>query len=266
MPDANKKNTIGGVLIDPTLKGRAEKTDVNRQTITGYFLEGGESGAKADYIFWNDDDTIFPDGAISRLLRLDKPFVAGVYFNTNPPYNPIAYRRLDNGGYKPLWDYPPGAVIQTDCVGMGCALVHRSVYEKILEEHVVYQRPDASLMPVHKSMIHSNGQGLSMSDMFGTYKTQVIDGYLVQKLVPPDMNPDPKLHPRLFPFFVMEQNRTEDMYFCELAANVGIKPWLDTTILCEHWKHKPTCYDDYRQEFIRREIDRLPFDEAEVAV
>jgi hypothetical protein len=255
MPDGNKNNTIGGVLMDPNTKNRNNKTDVNRQIVTGYFLEGGGSGVKADYLFWMDDDTVPPDGAITKLLRMDRPIAAGVYFNTNPPFNPIAYRRLDNGGYKPVWDYPPGAVMEIDCVGMGCTLIHRSVYEKIQEEHTVFQRPNASLVPIHKSKISVTGQGVTIGDMVGNKQERVIDGYLVQKLVPPDLNPNPVDHPRLFPFYVMEQNRTEDMYFCELASDVGIKPWLDTSILCEHWKHKPTTYDDYRQEFIRREID-----------
>jgi hypothetical protein len=254
MPDGNKNNTIGGVLIDENLKGRNDKTDVNRQAITGYFLEGGETGAKADYIFWVDDDTVFMDGAISRLLRLDKLIAAGVYFNNNPPYNPIAYHKLDNGGYKPLWDYPPGALTEIDAVGMGCTLIHRSVYEKIVAEHTVFQRPNASLVPIHKSQIHATGQGPTFGETYGSEKEQVIDNYLIQRIVKPDLNPDPKEHPRFFPFYVMEQGRTEDMWFCELAANVGIKPWLDTSVVCEHWKHKPTGYEDFRQEVVRREI------------
>jgi len=255
MPDSNKNHTVGGVLIDPALKGRNEKTDVNRQFVTGYFLEGGETEAKADWLFWMDDDTTPPDGTITRLLRMDKPFVAGLYFNANPPYNPIAYNRLDNGGYRHIWGFSPGSVMQVDCVGMGCTLIHRSVYEKIIEEHVVFQRPDASLMPIHKSKISNTRQGMTIPQVVNGAQTCVHDSYLVMKLIEPELSPDPKKNKRLFPFYIMEQGRTEDMYFCELAASVGIKPWVDTSIVCDHWKARSYSYEDYRKEYVRREID-----------
>jgi len=251
LPDHNKNHTVGGVFADPIFKLRNERTDANRCAISGYFLEGAESGTKSDWLFWCDDDTVFTDGTISHLLRLDKPFVAGLYFNTNPPYNPIAYKKIDNGGYIPLWDYDAGGLFQVDAVGMGCTLIHRSVYEKIIEEHEVWQRPNGSLIPMHKSNIHVTAQGPSMDGIVGSSKEQIIDGHLIQKLVKPILDDQRKL----FPFYLMEHGRTEDMHFCELAANVGFKPWVDTTIVCEHWKHKPTRYNDYRQEFIRREID-----------
>lgn len=250
-PDFNKNQSVGGVFCDPTFKGRNEKTDANRVAVTGYFLEGGESGIKADYIFWNDDDTIFPDGAISKLLRLNKPIAAGLYFNTNPPYNPIAYNRLDNGGYLPLIDYSPGAVLEVDSVGMGCTLVHRSVYEKIMAEYEVFMRPNASLIPIHKSMIQTTGQGPTMTQMVNGKKESFIDGHYVIRLE----KPNPEGQRQLFPFYALEYGRTEDMHFTELCASVGIKPWVDTSIICEHWKHAAKTYEDFRQEYVHREIE-----------
>lgn len=260
LSDFNKNTSIGGVLADPTFKGRNEKTDANRDAISGYFLEGMKDGIKSEWIFWNDDDTIFPDGAIGRLLRLDKPFVAGLYFNTNKPYNPIAYMQTDNGGYVPLMDYAPGAVMEVDSVGMGCTLIHRSVYEKIMEEFEVFTRPDMSLLPIHKSLISTTAQGPSLRGLYGSAKTKVIDGVLVQQLG--KVNPEGQR--RLFPFYCMEYGRTEDMYFTELCAQVGIKPWVDTSIVCDHWKHAARGYEDFRQEFVKREVVKGSPDEAEV--
>jgi hypothetical protein len=212
------------------------------------------SGQKSDWLFWADDDTVAPPGTIRKLLRLDKPFVAGLYFNTNKPYNPIAYHKLDNGGYIPLTDFAPGSIMPIDSVGMGCTLIHRSVYEKIMEEFEVFQRPDASLVPIHKSRIFDEKFGPTRD-----LETQVLGGYLVQKLTIPDKDKQR----RLFPFYCLEYGRTEDMYFTELCEQVGIKPWLDTSIVCEHWKHKAHTYEDFRQEYVKREITRSP-DQEEV--
>ena len=247
MPDFNKNNTVGGVLSGT--KGRDDKTDVNRNRISGYFLEGGESGAKADWIFWIDDDTVFPDGAISHFLRMDKDFVAGLYFNTNPPYNPIAYKRLDNGGYLHLWDYAPGSVFQVDAVGMGCTLIHRSVYERILAEHEVYLRPNGSMFPIHRSLLYKNDVVEFPEDYPKGY---VVGNHLVQEVT--KLDPESK-QLQLFPFYQMEHGRTEDMHFCELAYSVGVRPWVDTSIVCEHWKHACKTFEDYRKEVVRQEID-----------
>jgi hypothetical protein len=253
LPEFNKNRSVGGIFAPEIEAKRNQLTDVNREVLTGWFLTGSESGVKSDWIFWIDDDTVPPDGTISQLLRLEKPFTAGLYFNTNSPYNPICYLKAgDTGGYRHLWDYNPGSVIQVDSVGMGCTLIHRSVYEKILEEFVVFQRPNGSLFPIHKSLVYTDdtplpGSIYMPSDVFP--KTYVYNNILHMKLVEPE--PD---NSHFFPFYAMEYCRTEDNHFCELAEQVGIKPWIDTAIVCEHWKHRCGTYDDYQKEVARVEI------------
>jgi len=151
--------------------------------------------------------------------------------------------RYENGLYASIHGYPKGALYPVDSVGMGCTLIHRSVFEKILEEYVVYMRPNASLVPVHKGAIWG-----STKRHKGKLDNFVEDGYLHTRVGKPDADDD-----RLFPFFSLENGRTEDHHFCELCAGVGIRPWVDTNVVCGHWKPQETTEADYKREELRRE-------------
>jgi hypothetical protein len=242
LPDHNKNYTIG----DPVQKRRLELTDANRQVITHGFMEGAPSGWKADYIFWIDDDTVFPDATLSHLLSLGKDFVAGLYFNANPPYNPIAYfKNKTMIGYSPLYNYPRGSLMQVDSVGMGCTLIHRRVYEAIRANYRMFQRPNGSLFPIHKDDVKQSGFNLPQDERGDFF---VHSGWAHMKVVEIDKEDD-----RAFPYYSMEYGRTEDHHFCEMAVRSGFRPWVDTTIECEHWKYKATVAEQYHQAVLEKE-------------
>jgi len=246
LPDFNKNNTIGVSILDQQAEGkkRMNRTDANRNEMSNRFISGGSLGP-SEWIFMIDDDTIPEDGALTKLLALEKDFVAGLYFNTNPPYNPIAYARNKTGiGYYALYDYPYGMLMPVDSVGMGCTLIHRSVFERIQAEHEVWVRPNGSLFPVHKSQVYANAP----AGLEGEAKQEyVAGGWAITKVAKPAEDDN-----RAWPFYSMEYGRTEDHHFCELAANVGIQPWVDTRILCKHMKPQAMEYPRYRKEVNER--------------
>lgn len=237
LPDHNKNNVISGFpFANPEEKRRNELTDANRMGITERFLQ-----YDSEWLFQIDDDTTHKPGTLTHLLNLGREFVAGLYFNPKAPYNPIAYVLRPDGLYHAFYGYAPGTLTQVDSVGMGCTLIHRSVFEKIQEEHVVYQRPDGSLFPVHQSQIRQ-GKKTSRKEPF------VIGNELRMPLVRVDYA-DPEEN-RPFPFYALEYGRTEDHHFCELAANVGIKPYIDTNVICGHWKMKNTGEKEYFEAYL----------------
>jgi hypothetical protein len=156
------------------------------------------------------------------------------------PFNPIAYLIREDGLYHAFYNYPLGALVQVDSVGMGCTLIHRSVFEKIIEEHTVFQRPDGSLIPIHNSEIQNNRPP-------NNNKQYVKNGRLHMPLYPVEEDDN-----RAWPFFVMEYGRTEDHYFCEMASKVGFRPWLDTNVVCDHIKPQATNRSDYLEELNKK--------------
>ncbi|RLC83660.1 MAG: hypothetical protein DRJ03_16510 [Chloroflexi bacterium] len=223
MPDHGKNKAIG--------KDRANRTDANRNIVSKGFLAGD-----ADWLLWIDEDTVPPDMFVTKLLKLHKPFVGGLYFTPKENHKfgnhelkqvvPLMYKRMENGLYNTFEDYPKGALIPIDAIGMGCTLIHRSVFEDIMDQHVVFQRPNGSLFPVHKSKIKD--------DELSTGEGYVENGVYHMPVTKPSETDD-----RDWPFFAMEYGRTEDLQFCELAIASGIQPYIDTTIVCDHLKTLP---------------------------
>lgn len=230
LPDVRKNNQIG------LMKQRWSLTDANRNKI----LNEGFLNGKADWIFWIDDDTCPPSNAINQLMSHGREFIAGLYFLPAEPYNPIAYKRdKESGLYAPIYHYPKGGVFEVDSVGMGCTLIHRSVYEKIRDEHIVFQRQNGSIFPVHISQVKKP----ITYHIKDKRKPYVKYGEYREQVIPQETDDD-----RNFPFYLLEHGRTEDHHFCELADSVGIKPWIDAQVECEHWKHQPTTVEQYDNE------------------
>jgi hypothetical protein len=235
LPDHNKNNILSNNPWNAEEKRRGKLTDANRVEMVHRFLE-----SDSEWLYTLDDDTIHPNGTLAHMLSLGREAVSGLYFNANPPYNPIAYLKSESGLYLAYDGYEKGVLQQVDSVGFGCAIIHRSVFEKIRDAHVVFQRNNGSIIAVHKDDIVTNKRNTVRSK-----RRQVVNGMLVEPvdrlaaLVDSDNRP--------FPFFALEYGRTEDHHFWEMADRVGVKPWLDTTIECEHVKPHGFGIEEYQR-------------------
>jgi hypothetical protein len=254
LPDHNKNHCIsdslnptkteGQGIAPDTEKRRNDKTDANRVEITRRFLE-----FDSDWIFWVDDDTVPPLGALTHLLSLGRDFVAGLYYYNKPPHNPIAYiRREGSPYYDPIWNFPYGTLMPVDSVGMGCTLIHRSVYERIMQNFTVVMRPNGSLAPIRNDLITGELTQFKEGTLAEVPQPRIENGNMVIPVWTPEVDDN-----RPWPFYAMEYGRTEDHHFCEMAIQSGARPYIDSTVNCQHWKMKPADRLNYKREWMSRE-------------
>lgn len=248
---ASPDNTKNNLVHSAAFGNRLELTDINRNNATGQVLD-----TDADWLYWWDDDTAHPPNTLRKLLSLQVPFSSGLYYGKTEPYAPIAYVTNPDQTMKSIFDFTKGQLIECDVVGMGCALIHRSVYEDIKETFDVWltERHTAVLLPkdtvveapLDMGQIDINGslvRGLEGGDDY--YHVQRVRPAQVAELIRSRTN---------WPFYGMEYSRTEDYWFCTLAAKAGHKPLVDTSINCEHWMDGAITHDHFDQyEFLPAE-------------
>lgn len=116
----------------------------NRRQIVSDALE-----AKAEWVFFVDDDMIFAPDHLMRLLAHRKPIVASLYLNRKPPYYPVAYnhRATDKDG-GPIWSpvsldgAPAEGLVDIVAAGAGGLLVRTEVFRAL--EHGMWFKRDGA--------------------------------------------------------------------------------------------------------------------------
>jgi hypothetical protein len=211
-----------GIDLTQVLVGDGMATDFNRNMVVKDFLHG-----PADWLMWWDSDTVPPFQATHRLLQMGKTLVTGVYYLKKEDTAPTLYIRQEHGRYAHPNPWEVGEIIEVDAAGHGCLLVHRSVYEDIKTKFVVLQKPNGA------TFLHPKDEIKGVLAREARHKTdgQVIDGVLrtrvTEELV---TKPD-----EAWPFYALENGRTEDMLFFECAQHAGHHIYCDTSVECRHY-------------------------------
>jgi GT2 family glycosyltransferase len=225
-----------GIKVGQIIAPDTALTDANRNRIADDFLKGD-----SDWLLQLDDDTVPPSNALPTLLALNEPFCAALYHAKDDNEVPVAHLRNPNGRYYPLPRYVPGEVVPVDLVGMGCTLIHRCVFEDIEKAHVLATTLDGQVMPIPRRCVSNE----SLPGQAGRDK-RVIGGWL---LVRAELGYAPKF----WPFYAFTFGRTEDIWFCELAAEAGYRPVMDTGIVCKHLgHHRSFAGVNYRRRMIAK--------------
>lgn len=220
-----------GLVLDRAFDGAKQAlTHENRNQVVEWHREGDPL---SDYIFFVDQDTIPPKNALPRLIAHQRKIVAGVYYHRNVPHAPLMYHREPiNGRYAQIEHFEKGALMEVDATGMGCTLIHRSVFEDIHAQFVRYLRLDeGSEFLVHRDDIKERRIPKNQEEAGPAYWPGRDNGVMC---IPARPVTDIEAEAWSYPWFNMSYNRTEDVGFCELAKRAGHEIWVDTSIECEH--------------------------------
>jgi hypothetical protein len=86
----------------------------------------------AEHVMWLDSDMTFPEDVIIRLLEHKKKAVCATYSKRVPPFHPTAFYNINP--VEPVNTEDHG-LVTVRYSGMGCMLVHSSVFDSIPSPH-----------------------------------------------------------------------------------------------------------------------------------
>lgn len=113
-------------------ESRGHGVAVERQRLVKWAME--ETGA--EYFFFLDDDVIPPPNVLTTLLSHQKPIVCGAYQTKETKERRClsAWKREGAGSsarYVPISPEQKTRLVGVDSAGLGCALIRRSIFEKL---------------------------------------------------------------------------------------------------------------------------------------
>ncbi len=106
---------------------RGQPIDAARNTLVQKMQE-----SNCDWIFFLDSDIICPPDIIQKLLSHRLPIVSGLYYTRHAPVNPAMWTDAgDKAHFVSITRFQVGNLVEAHVIGMGCCLIHRSVFDKI---------------------------------------------------------------------------------------------------------------------------------------
>lgn len=105
---------------------------------TGLVMEALKSDA--EYFFFLDDDIIGPNELLTTLLGHRLPIACGIYMakKRKEERGLSAWMKMGNG-YAPIAPEQGARLVQVDVTGLGCALIHRSIFERVTQPWFVWE-------------------------------------------------------------------------------------------------------------------------------
>lgn len=106
---------------------RGQPWDAARNTLVQKMKD-----TNSNWLFFLDSDVICPPTTIERLLSHRLPIVSGLYYTRHSPINPAMWSDAgDKAHFVSITQFQVGSLVEAHVVGMGCCLIHRSVFDKL---------------------------------------------------------------------------------------------------------------------------------------
>lgn len=132
------------------LEGRGYDLVVQRNSLAEHALN-----TDAEYFFWLDDDMIGPSNALPALIAhqqlLNTPIIAGLYMSkkAHGARGLAAWQEIKSEtpwgqgdkAYMPIIREQLKRFISVDVTGLGCCLIHRSIFEKLSRPWFEWGKP-----------------------------------------------------------------------------------------------------------------------------